>query len=298
MMRKVLGLVVFVAACGSVESAPPDSAVGDDIDGSEGPPDATNDPNTFWVSATGSDSNAGTPGAPWRTITHAMSQVISGQTVMVRPGTYDAAAGETLPIVVPPNVSLIGDEDNRGEGPTPTLVTGDVATFINGTIMPGDGAVVAGLSLRNTNAQTVGPMIIVLSSQGTTIRNNTLIDAPDSGIYVNAGGHTITGNVIEGSTWSGIAFVGSASGSLVEGNSLRGNQYGSELDVDGADFGGGALGSLGGNTFSCNIGNDVFASQALSARNNRWDHVPPSGNDVNNAGVDATGASLAPNPCP
>lgn len=301
MMRKVLGLLVFVAACGSVESAPPDSAVGDDdIDAQGGPPDAADDPNTFWVSPAGSDGNAGTPGSPWRTITHAMGQVAGGQTVRVLPGTYDVGSGENLPINVPANVSLIGDEPNKGEGGTPTLITGDVATFITGTVMPGDGAVVAGLSLRNTDTQTVGPMIITLSSQGATVRNCTLIDAPDTAIYVNAGAHTITGNVIESSTWSGIAFVGSAAGTRVEGNAIRLNGYGVTFDVAGGDLGGGAQASAGGNIFSCNVSNDVYSGNStISARANLWDHVPPSGNDVNNAGLfDVGGATAAPSVCP
>jgi Periplasmic copper-binding protein (NosD) len=45
-------------------------------------------PTTFYVSPTGSDSNAGTLDAPWRTLDYAFSQLDPGETLMLRAGTY------------------------------------------------------------------------------------------------------------------------------------------------------------------------------------------------------------------
>jgi hypothetical protein len=44
--------------------------------------------NTFYVATTGNDANAGTQGAPWRTVQHAVDSVHAGGTVNVRGGTY------------------------------------------------------------------------------------------------------------------------------------------------------------------------------------------------------------------
>jgi len=60
--------------------------------------------DTYYVDAVnGNDGNTGTgPGAgnAWRTITHAVSQIESGDTIIVAPGTYDVALGEVFPITV------------------------------------------------------------------------------------------------------------------------------------------------------------------------------------------------------
>jgi hypothetical protein len=44
--------------------------------------------DTYYVSVTGSDSNPGTSASPFRTITHAYSVVMAGDTILVEPGTY------------------------------------------------------------------------------------------------------------------------------------------------------------------------------------------------------------------
>ena len=43
---------------------------------------------TFYVSTSGSDSNPGTPTAPWRTIQKALNVLLPGQQALVRAGTY------------------------------------------------------------------------------------------------------------------------------------------------------------------------------------------------------------------
>jgi hypothetical protein len=44
---------------------------------------------TYYVATTGSDTNAGTQAAPWRTIQHAANSVHAGDTVLVMGGTYN-----------------------------------------------------------------------------------------------------------------------------------------------------------------------------------------------------------------
>jgi len=49
--------------------------------------------STYYVSATGSDSAAGTLASPWKTLTHAQAKVSAGDTVYIRGGTYTITAG-------------------------------------------------------------------------------------------------------------------------------------------------------------------------------------------------------------
>ncbi|MHB1017132.1 MAG: cell wall-binding repeat-containing protein [Coriobacteriia bacterium] len=57
-------------------------------------------PVIFWVDAVnGLDANAGTEAAPFKTITHALEVASSLDTLMILPGDYDTANGETFPLV-------------------------------------------------------------------------------------------------------------------------------------------------------------------------------------------------------
>jgi hypothetical protein len=58
----------------------------------------------------GSDANDGqSPQSAWRTISHAVSQVPAGsERILIAPGTYNAALGESFPITPKPGHQLIG----------------------------------------------------------------------------------------------------------------------------------------------------------------------------------------------
>lgn len=61
----------------------------------------------YYVSIDGDDSNTGDNlNAPWRTIKHACDNVIGPATIFIKTGTYQ----EVLPISVPIDVALVGDE--------------------------------------------------------------------------------------------------------------------------------------------------------------------------------------------
>src|SRR5581483_8517122 len=60
----------------------------------------------IWVDASaGSDANAGTFASPVKTIKKALT--IATDTIAVRPGTYNAALGETFPITVQSGIKLV-----------------------------------------------------------------------------------------------------------------------------------------------------------------------------------------------
>ncbi len=69
-------------------------------------------PVTYYVDAVnGSNSNDGTSTAePFKTITKALSYSNAGGTVMIKPGVYDEANGETFPLVL---VRRVADKHGR-----------------------------------------------------------------------------------------------------------------------------------------------------------------------------------------
>ena len=57
----------------------------------------------------GSDvTGVGTPGAPFATITKALTVTNTGDTLHLAPGTYSPSSGESFPLVLPARVSLLG----------------------------------------------------------------------------------------------------------------------------------------------------------------------------------------------
>lgn len=276
--------------------------------------------------ANGNDTTGNGTTIPYKTITKALSLAVAGDNVTVAPGTYDAALGETFPISVPAGVRLIGDEANKGNGSTPTLIVGGgsapspVASFIRAAVVLSDNTALAGFSVTATvpDPLTNPPMGVIPLGDNVTIRNNRLVNSGKTGLYWVAGGNgsLVSGNVIQsnGTTNNGvgIAFInGTGPGVRIENNVIRLNVYGVEFDAPATsgDLGGGATGSVGGNIISrnanSNLWTNVDAGVTISARNNSWDRVPPkstssssaSGYDIYNqysATVDTTGASLAP----
>jgi predicted RNA-binding protein with TRAM domain len=234
---------------------------------------ATFSPYYHVDAATGSDTNPGSSALPFKTISHALSLSASGRTVQVRPGTYDAANGETFPLQVPAGVSLIGDEPNLGAGVTPTLITGG-----DPAINAGANSVIAGFTV--TDASGYGAK---LGAGGVTLRKNTFTGNMHAAIFVYGGStnHIITGNVIRDNLDTGLWFADGGVGSRVEGNIIKGNLYGVIYDSDGGDLGGGVAGSAGGNRIGCNTWAGVYLSNlvttvVVSAKNNIWDHAPPT----------------------
>ena len=253
----------------------------------------------------GVDTAAGTTAAqPFRTITQALAAVVApppgpgkagGPIIALAPGLYNAANGEVFPLVVPPGVTLIGDEEFNGVG-----------TTIQGAgPMPGWAVVSVGL-VPSTNAAIIGihmaspgsfSMAYDLPSGGAgiTLRRNTIEPGSDGGLYVQvAAGGEIAGNIWPaGGEWALVA-VGGDGTTAVSNNLFQGPI---ELDDNHLDLGGGAGASPGLNQFLGN-GMSWFGGAGTMARNNHWRHAPPtlapayesgpSGYDYHLAGANAT----------
>lgn len=74
----------------------------------------------YWVDpVNGSDaSGQGTSASPWKTITHAVTQITpppapASDTLHLRPGLFETASGETFPITVPPGITLVGVDNGQ-----------------------------------------------------------------------------------------------------------------------------------------------------------------------------------------
>lgn len=267
----------------------------------------------FVDAALGDDANPGTEAEPLRTISAALAVAVAGEAIKVAPGVYDTGLGESFPLDLPEGVTLVGDEDAKGEGVAVTHIDGGGAAVV---VLPDVDCVVAGFKISSGVVPDTTVGIDVVSS-GVELRNNTITENGAHGVRVRSGasdlvltGNRIVDNGDSDTTGTGVAFEGGGANSRVEDNVITGNGIGVATDTAGVDLGGGASFSNGGNTISCNGSNDVAVAGALaiSAENGFWDDVPPSsegegdGSDVftdDEAGsVDSGGAALAAATCP
>lgn len=225
----------------------------------------------------GSDEATGTSAAqPFRSITHAAAVAGAakavGSVVAVAPGHYDTANGEVFPIVVPPYVTLVGDEENRGAGITvqgsgpmpswPALPVG---------VIPSTGASLRGLHFLASGQYTLA-YDIPSGGAGIILRRNTIEAGSSGGLYIQVA----EAGAIQDNVWAAgemtLVAVGGTGNTVVSGNVFNGPI---ELDDNYLDLGDGAGSSPGQNQF---IGNGMcyFEGVGLMARNNHWRHAPPT----------------------
>ena len=196
------------------------------------------DPTKVYVDTSGNDTTgSGSKFSPYRTISYALSQAVSTQTVLVGPGLYDIAGGESFPITIGQGITLNG--------------AGYDSTFVEG---PGGrhdrpGAVftveLPGIQLKNvcitsTNADGVGIWI-----EGPMTATNIVDNKVTSnyyGIYVSGGGNSrpsIEDNIIRGDS------IG-----IITENSCRPNIYGNMIDscyINGVQIADSSMPDLGQN---------------------------------------------------
>ena len=175
----------------------------------------------FVVSTSGSDSNPGTPGRPWRTIQKALDELRPGQTASVRPGTYAAARCEREK-----GGSAAGGyvtiEAAPGTKPVLAGAVGGVLKVacdylrVEGLVIAGPGAVggtlVYGLE-GSDHVDLIGNEIRGSICQGVFLEEETDdwrilrnwihdnghgCDQQAHGIYLQGDGHLVANNVIDG----------------------------------------------------------------------------------------------------
>jgi hypothetical protein len=174
---------------------------------------------TYYVAKTGADSNPGSQGSPFLTISHAASVAVAGDTVLVEGGVYNE-------LVAPPH-------------------SGDSAHgYITLSAMPGQTATIDGTALRVPGGQW-GLVTLQNSSfvivQGFELRNYSTTSVKDVpvGVYIFGAGsgvqivnnhiHDIVTNARTtpkkcGSNALGMAVYGSAAPASINGLAISGNE--------------------------------------------------------------------------
>jgi len=216
------------------------------------------DLTAYYVDAgSGSDGNAGTQGSPLKTITAALALVTTGDTIFVAPGTYDAALGEAFPLMVPPNVTLEGDVANRGDGATPTLVSGHgpigPGNVQHAALLPEDGVVLRGLTIE-AGVAAIDRYGLWIQDATVEVHDCTFSMNSYAGLAIWGGGDSdIHDNTIRGTSYS--AFVAGSGAVQVRENTFDDGTI--PLYLSGAD-----LCVVEGNTFAAGANSAVYLENA------------------------------------
>ncbi|MFA4904695.1 MAG: DUF1565 domain-containing protein [Desulfobaccales bacterium] len=159
---------------------------------------------TYYVDAVnGLDTNAGNQAAPWKTLTKATGSTAAGDTVYVKPGTYNAALGEGFPITITNSFFVATTTyqatiEESGVGSTQVVkLVGNAS--LEGFTVKGDGddtVVVAGvagtdstLTIKNNiinAANFIYGLQCVHANDTVSVVSNTIYSATQRAIFVNA----------------------------------------------------------------------------------------------------------------
>lgn len=125
---------------------------------------------TYYVSATGNDSTGdGSQGAPWATLSHAISEASAGDTIRLKKGDSWSIAGD--PGVTVDKALTI---DAYGTGDDPALTFTDTGTYSTGIHVNADDVTIRNLWISLNGA---GEGAIRIGTNGGTLRHRATIDA-------------------------------------------------------------------------------------------------------------------------
>lgn len=177
----------------------------------------------YYVDAnTGSDGNSGTIDEPFKSITFAVANAETNATIKINPGTYNAANGEVFPINMQAGQQLTGDVANKGDGTSPTLVSGDGAVNSNTTTFIGaENTVITGLNIQD-DAYNTGYYAVYIVNLTMKVTHNTFSSGYAGVRLDGTGDSTVSNNVFENSAYG--VFIAASTGSLtIQDNTVNNN---------------------------------------------------------------------------
>lgn len=168
--------------------------------------------------ASGLDTNPGTQAAPFKTIAKALQAPASNGVIMLEPGTYDVASGESWPLSLPNGIELRGDGTGAvlvGSPTTNGLAVDAVVSLTDITLKGFQIAVVVSagsLTVTGVTFDNDGEGM-VLEGTSQALLTNTDFSGGGAGVAAQtASTFTMTGGTVSG--LSGVAFYADGTSSL------------------------------------------------------------------------------------
>jgi parallel beta-helix repeat protein len=237
---------------------------------------------------TGRDSNAGSNGAPCRTLTGALKKTTLGTTVQLAPGTYSNVSGEQFPLVVPQGVIVKGDEASKGAN---IIITG------SGTLMSkafsaqsivlslSNGSQLRGVTVTNPQPQGTG---VWLEDSNAIVAACSLINCKREGIFVTGNARPlVTDCLLKNNAAAGITINRASKGEFRK-NLCQATGYGMVISDQAAPL-------LVDNRLTDNRSGIVLTRQARPVlRSNRLDRNQEFGLSIQEEAIPDLGSSQSP----
>ena len=217
----------------------------------------------------------GSRNMPYKTISYALDQPLSGRTIEIANGVYDAASGEHFPITLPLGRKLVGESLNISLGEY-ALIQGSgehISQNLNDTIH--DVAIVLdnGVEIKNLVMSSPGGVAIWAENAGanSSILNNGIVQSEVGLVFVGESKAITKGNIIRDNQQSGIEVFGSSEPVLIS-NEITMNAVGILVNDQAVPNLGGQNGG-GGNSILLNNLCDFLHSgiEAVSTIGTTWD---------------------------
>jgi len=195
-------------------------------------------PNILYVNPqTGIDHpESGSSKQPFKSITYALTRTQIGQLTIIQlaDGKYSSATGEKFPISLRPNLTLRGNEKNKGKD----IVISGGGTLLsksrfsqNVAIAFSDSSELRGVTVTNPNPRGYG---LWIENVSPAIANNTLLDNHQDGVLITGQSTAIiSANQFFRNGTSGLAIEGQASPE-VRGNLFQQTTYGMSIRQEAA----------------------------------------------------------------
>ena len=158
----------------------------------------------------------GTQYQPFKTITQALQSAESGTVILLAPGRYTAATGESFPLQLKPGVTLQGQPTTAqsvliqggGQFDSPSL------SEQNAAVVMADRSGLAYVVVSNPTAQGHG---VWVESGQPVIRSSAFVASEHTGLYVAGGSPTIEGSYFSQNEVAGLVLYGQSQ-AVVRGN--------------------------------------------------------------------------------
>ncbi|MGL4378153.1 MAG: DUF1565 domain-containing protein [Microcoleaceae cyanobacterium] len=164
---------------------------------------------------TGNDAATGSQSAPFKTIAKALGKAQSGSTIQLASGSYSTASGEIFPLTVPPGVTVIGNEGNKGSD---VLILGSgkfvspTAAGQNVTFLLQQNATLQGVKVTNNDIRGTG---VWIESTTAKVSNCTFTLCKREGIFATGVAFPyIFDNVFLGNSAAGVIMAKTAKGEI------------------------------------------------------------------------------------
>ena len=180
----------------------------------------TADYQTLYVSSEiGYDGAEGSERQPLQTVTRALEVAPPNTVIVLAPGRYTQASGETFPLQLKPGVTIQGTPGVRDRA---AIIEGggafesQVRSWQNAAILAADSAGIAQIVVSNPHGYGIW-----VESVSPTILETALIGNRQTGIYITDGSPRVQGNYFANNQVAGLIIFG-ASNASIQNNTFEG----------------------------------------------------------------------------